>query len=471
VRIALVHDWLTGMRGGEKCLEVLCRRFPDARLFTLLHAAESTSPVIERMQITTSFLQRLPGATRHYRYLLPLMPAAVRRLPIPGDVDLVVSLSHAVAKSVNPPPGVPHVCYCFTPMRYAWHRRADYFVASARFNRTPLAAVRNLLLDRLRQWDRATSDRVTHFVAISRTVAARIAESYGRPSRIIYPPVDTRFYTPVGGVSDGDRVGRVSDGDRVGRVSDGDRVDRVSDGDRVGRVSDGDRVGRVSDGDRVGRVSDGDRVGNGRADGDRAGNDPGHGDRTTHGPPSPTESPPTKRFYYLCVSALVPYKRIDLAIEACNRLGRRLVVIGSGPERRRLARLAGPTVELAGWRSDEAIRDHLRRARALLFPGNEDFGIVPLEAQACGTPVVAFGRGGATETVLPADATGPGTGLFFDQQTPECLAEAIRRFEAHPDRFSPQRARQQAERFAVERFEREMVGYLEEVAGAPAGKS
>ncbi len=374
VKIALVHDWLTGMRGGEKCLEVLCRRFPDARLFTLLHVAGSTSPAIERMEITTSFLQRLPGVGRHYRYLLPAMPAAVRTLNVPDDVDLVVSFSHAVAKSVQPPPGVPHVCYCFTPMRYAWHRRDDYFVASGRLPGTPWGWARNLLLDWIRGWDRSTSDRVTHFVAISRTVARRIAECYGRPSRVIYPPVDTRFYTPAARRS---------------------------------------------------------------------------------------EEP-----YYVCVSALVPYKRIDLAVEACNRLRRRLVVIGSGPEARRLGRLAGPAVTLAGWRADEEIREHLRRARALLFPANEDFGIVPLEAQACGTPVVAYGQGGATETVLPADAAGEGTGLFFDEQTPESLAEAIARLESHPERFRPEFARRQAERFATDRFERELVGYLEQVAGA-----
>ncbi len=380
MNVALVHDWLTGMRGGEKCLEVLCRRFPDARLFTLLHAPGTTSPAIERMRITTSFLQRLPGLRRHYRYLLPLMPAAVERLRIPPDVDLVVSLSHAVAKGIGPPPGVPHVCYCFTPMRYAWGRRDDYFIATGRFPQTPIATVRNLLLDWIRQWDQSTSDRVTRFVAVSRTVAERIAESYGRQSRVIHPPVDTHFYTPA---------------------------------------------------------------------------DVPRGDT------------------YLCVSALVPYKRIDLAIEACNRLRRKLVVIGSGPERRRLARLAGPTVKLAGWRTDEEIRDHLRRARALLFPGHEDFGIVPLEAQACGTPVVAYGRGGATETVLPAEGPRQGTGLFFDEQSPESLCRAIRRLEAHPHWFSPQLARKQAERFATERFERELVGYLEEVAASsrgPAGR-
>jgi glycosyltransferase involved in cell wall biosynthesis len=370
VKIALVHDWLTAMRGGEKCLEVLCRRFPQASLFTLVHAPGMTSPAIERMPITTSFLQRLPGVTTHYRWLLPLMPTAVERLEVPGDVDLVVSLSHAVAKGIRPPAGVPHVCYCFTPMRYAWDRRADYFCLSSRFRRTPMAAVRNLVLDRLQQWDRQSADRVTHFVAISRTVADRIAACYGRDSRVIYPPVDTEFYTPA----------------------DVRRED-----------------------------------------------------------------------FFLCVSALVPYKRIDLAIAACNRHRRRLVIIGEGPERRRLERLAGPTVTLAGWRTAEEIRDQMRRARALLFPGHEDFGIGPVEAQACGTPVVAFGRGGATETILPADESTVGTGWFFNEQTPEALYRAMELCQSHPDRFGPELARRQAERFATNRFERELVGYLEEV--------
>jgi glycosyltransferase involved in cell wall biosynthesis len=369
VKLALVHDWLTGMRGGEKCLEVLCRRFPDARLLTLLHVHGSTSPAIERMRIATSFLQRLPGAGRRYRYMLPLMPSAMEGLRVPRDVELVVSLSHAVAKSVVPPPGVPHVCYCFTPMRYAWHRRADYFRVSGRSSANPLAAARNMVLDRIRDWDRATSDRVTHFVAISRTVARRIAECYGRESTVIYPPVDTAFYTPA--------------------------------------------------------------------------------------------DVPREEFL-LCVSALVPYKRVDLAVEACNRLRRRLVVIGEGPERRRLERLAGPTVTMAGWRSDGEIRDHLRRATALLFPAHEDFGIVPLEAAACATPVVAYRAGGATETVLPADESTPGTGFFFDQQTPESLCRAIAVLDAFPAAFDPNLARRQAERFAVARFERELMGLLEE---------
>lgn len=359
------------MRGGEKCLEVLCRHFPDAPLFTLLHAPGTTSAAIERMHIVTSRLQRLPAARRYYRGLLPLMPAAVERLPIPRDVELVFSFSHAVAKGVRVPPGIPHVCYCFTPMRYAWHRRADYGVGTSSAWRHPLAAARGWLLDRIRHWDRQNSDRVSHFVAVSQTVAQRIAESYGRTSRVIYPPVDTDFYTP----------------------SDVQRED-----------------------------------------------------------------------YYLCVSALVPYKRIDLAVEACRRLGRRLLVIGQGPELRRLARRAGSTVQFTGWLPSEQIREHLRRCRALVFPGHEDFGIVPVEAQACGTPVVALGEGGATETVLPGSASQPGTGLFFAEPTVAALAEVLEHFEAHPEWFDAGLCRRQAERFTAARFEAELLDYLAEVA-------
>src|SRR5262245_30862764 len=234
LRVALVHDWLTGMRGGEKCLEVLCRRWPNAPLFTLLHRPGSVDPVIERRPLVTSGLQKLPGVHRYYRHLLPLMPAAATRWRIP-PCDLVVSLSHCVAKSAVPPPGVPHVCYCFTPMRYAWHMRDAYFGQQGR--RGIKAVLRDRLLARLRRWDQATAEGVTHFVAISRTVQRRIQQCYGRDSRVIYPPVDTDFYTPAA---------------------------------------------------------------------------------------LPRED------FYLVVSAFAPYKRIDLAVETCRRLGRPLVVIGTG---------------------------------------------------------------------------------------------------------------------------------------------
>ncbi|HWB08157.1 MAG TPA: glycosyltransferase [Pirellulales bacterium] len=387
MKLALVHDWLTGMRGGEKCLAAVCRRFPEAELFTLLHARGRLSPEIERMRINTSFLQRLPWIKRHYRYWLPAMPRAIESFRLPADLDLVVSFSHAVAKGVRPPPGVPHVCYCFTPMRYAWQLRGDYFADEAAEEPSPLASVlrlprrklsraRERLLDRVREWDRATSHRVTHYVAISRTIAQRITECYDRTSQVIYPPVDTDFFIP---------------------------------------------------------------------------------------------SAVSREEFYLCVSALVPYKKIELAIEACRRLGRPLVVIGSGPEARRLKKLAGRETRFLGWQSDETIRDYLGRCRALIFPGHEDFGIVPVEAQACGAPVIAYGRGGVTETVIAADETRVGSGVFFDEPTADSLVDALRWAETHPQQLSSSLARKQAVRFNADRYERELISLLETVAGGRLG--
>jgi glycosyltransferase involved in cell wall biosynthesis len=178
---------------------------------------------------------------------------------------------------------------------------------------------------------------------------------------------------------------------------------------------------------------------------------------------TPAETPLPREDYYLCVSALVPYKRIDLAVTACRLMGRRLVVIGTGPDERRLAQRAGPLATFLGWQSDEEIRQHLRRCRALLFPGHEDFGIVPVEAQACGAPVIALRRGGATETVLEADHRGPGNGVFFDQPNCESLVQAMSWLENNPASVSADVARQQATRFRSERYEQELVTYLESV--------
>lgn len=365
-RIALVHDWLTGMRGGEKCLEPACERWPDAPLFALLHKPGSVSPTIERHRPRTSFLNRLPRVDRYYRYLLPLMPTAANwQIP---PCDLVLSFSHCVAKAAVPPPGVPHVSYCFTPMRYAWHMRDAYF-ARGGLGRLKASAA-DLLLARLRDWDRRTASRVTHFIAISRTIHDRIRECYGRDSVVIYPPVDTDFYTPAN---------------------------------------------------------------------------------------VPRED------FYLVASALAPYKRFDLAVEACGRLGRKLVVIGSGQHAAKLRVAAGPTVSFLGWQSDESIRDHLRRCRAVLFPAEEDFGIVPVEAQACGAPVIAFGRGGATETIRPLGESTEPTGVFFREQTVDSVVEAIEQFEREAGAFDPRAARANALPFRKERFEAELFGYIDEV--------
>ena len=374
-RVVLIHDWLTGMRGGEKCLEPLCRRWPDARLYTLLHKRGSVSPTIEGVRVHPSALNLLPKVDRYYRYLLPLMPFAAGWTV--AGADLVVSLSHAVAKSARPPKGVPHVCYCFTPMRYAWHMKEAYFRESGPFGRLKAKAV-DALLSQIRNWDRRTAARVTHFIAISNTVRDRIRECYGRESDIIYPPVDTEFYTPAA---------------------------------------------------------------------------------------VPRED------FYLVVSALAPYKRFDLAIDACAKLGKKLVVIGSGQHAAKLQAAAGANVSFLGWQSDEVIRDHLRRARALLFPGEEDFGIVPLEAQACGCPVIGFDRGGLTETVKPLGAGSEPTGVFFAEQTTDAACEAIERFERDADRFDPRAARHQAVKFRKERFEAELFGYLEGVLRGAPGES
>jgi len=361
LRVALVHDWLTGMRGGEKCLEVLCEAFPDATLHTLLHDRGKLSPRIEAMEIRPSPLQRLPGITRHYRKLLPLMPLATRAWNV-GEVDLVVSLSHCVAKMVRPPRGVPHVCYCFTPMRYAWDGRDAYLDAWT--DRPIRKAVAGRLLDRLRDLDRSTSGRVSHFVAISETIRDRIDRCYGRESRVISPPVDTDFYTP--------------------------------------------------------------------------------------------KSQPRGDFY-LCVSALVPYKNLDQAVLACSASGRRLIVIGSGPEKARLERLAGPSVSFLGWQSDEVIRDHYRRCRALIFPGEEDFGIVPIEALACQSPVIALGRGGAAETVDQQ------VGRTYPEPTVQALTDALEGWEQDGQPFDPTLARSRAEALALPVFRRKILGYLAEV--------
>lgn len=365
LRIALVHDWLTGMRGGEKCLEVLCRAFPDARLYTLIHRRGATSPAIESMAIRTSPLQKAPGVFRYYRHMLPLMPAAASTWRL-KNVDLVVSLSHCVAKAVRVPAGTPHVCYCFTPMRYAWEGRDAYLEGWT--DRPIRRAVARTMLNRLREWDRSTAVRVSQFVAISETIRRRIAACYLRESTIVQPPVDAEYYQPD------------------------PRTDRED--------------------------------------------------------------------FYLIVSALVPYKRVDQAIAACQRSGKRLIVIGAGPDRSQLEAAAGPNTTFLGWQSDEVIRDHYRRCRALLFPGEEDFGIVPVEALGCGAPVIALRRGGASETVPDS------CGRLYDAPTVDALAAAIGGWEADGRPHDPSEARSRAESFALPVFRRRLLGVLTDAVTA-----
>ncbi|MGI6496531.1 MAG: glycosyltransferase [Kiritimatiellia bacterium] len=356
-RVVLGHDWLTGMRGGEKVLQHFAAAFPDAPIATLLANPDAIDDDLRSHPLACSFLQRIPGITRHYRSFLPLMPSAARRLRIP-PADLLLTTSHCVAKSFRAPPGARHLCYCFTPMRYAWLFQEEYL---GRGLRRLLAYP---LLARLRRWDRRTSDGVDRFVAISRAVARRIENFYGRECDMVHPPVDTRFYTP-------------------------------------------------------------------------------------HPDPAATGS----GGFDLVVSALVPYKRVDLAVRAYSAAKWPLKVVGAGTGLDRLRAMAGPTVEFLGWRSNDEIRDLYRACRLLVFPGEEDFGIVPLEAMACGRPVVAYGRGGALETV--SDGV---SGLFFLDSSEDSLLDAVSRAAAST--WEPAAIRAHAETFGPERFLSEIAAIV-----------
>ena len=368
MRVALIHDWLTGMRGGEKVLEALCELFPAADLFTLFHVPGSVSPAIERRRITTSFVQHLPLARRFYRRYLPLFPWAIERFRL-DDYELVVSSSHCVAKSVITPSHVPHICYCHSPMRYAWDQFDAYF-GPARVGAVASRWVYRPMLAGLARWDARTADRPSRFVSNSQHVAGRIARYYNRSSTIVYPPVDTVFYHPASA------------------------------------------------------------------------------SRASH---------------FLVVSALVPYKRIDLAIDACRRVGAPLRIVGDGPDRRRLEATAGADVTFLGRLTNAQIRSEYQSAQAVLLPGEEDFGIVPVEAQACGTPVVALAAGGALETVVDGE-----TGVLFSEGTSDAMAAALQRVAAL--RIDRAQMRDHAERFSRERHVAGMRAVIDEVMAAPTGR-
>ena len=361
MRVALVHDWLTGMRGGEKVLAAMADLFPQADLLTLLHVPGSCPQLVQGRRVVTSFLDKL-GVRKHYRWLLPLMPLAAGRLDA-RDYDLVISSSQCVAKGVRRSPGAIHLCYCHTPMRYIWAQQDQY---ARRLN--PLAAAAMACLrGYLRHWDLRSAANVDVFLANSQNVADRIARIYSRPAQVVYPPVDTAFFTPDGS----------------------DRED-----------------------------------------------------------------------FYLVASALAPYKCIDHAVDAFGRLGKPLRVIGSGQMMDKLRRQARANVTFLGWQSAEELRRHYRTCRAMVFPGEEDFGIAPLEAMACGAPVIAYGAGGALETVNDAAHSPQATGVLSQPHTVEALIDAVERFERIHRGFSPQSLAAWAANFGADRFRRQFIDAL-----------
>ena len=379
MKIAIIHDWLTGMRGGEKCLEVLCKLYPSADIFTLLHIPGKVSPVIESHRIHTSFIQNLPFAESKYRYYLPLMPSAIEAFDL-KEYDLILSSSHCVAKSVKPGPSSMHICYCHTPMRYIWDQFDQYFGKgkSSWFAATAIKFIRGWL----QRWDVKTSRRVNHFIANSRHVQKRIKKYYNQEAAIIHPPVDTGLFTP--------------------------------------------------------------------------------------------DTSEEKEDYFLIVSAFAPYKRLDLAVNAFNQLNLPFVVIGEGQDAKRLKEMAKTNIHFEGWLDNSQIRSHFARCRAFIFSGEEDFGITLLEAQAMGRPVIALGRGGALETVVPDSqswkpetgidkiATSQPTGVFFYEQTPEALIKAIQHFKSIESQFDADAIRTHAQKFDVSVYTERIKTFIEE---------
>ena len=343
MKVAIVHYWLVGMRGGEKVVEVLSDLYPEADIFTLVCNPDAISEKLRRHRITTSFLQKI-GGVRHYQKMLPLMPYALESFDLTG-YDLIISSEAGPAKGIIPGPNATHICYCHSPMRYIWDLYPQYRAAAGALTRVMMS----LTAPSLRQWDVTTSHRVDPFIANSTYVAQRIERYYRRSAHVINPPVNlSRF----------------------------------------------------------------------------------------------SQSPETEAGdYYLCAGQITPYKKIEIAVEACTRLGKRLVVLGAGATPS-LRRLAGPTVEFLGAVDDATMNRHFASCKALLFPGVEDFGIVPLEVMASGRPVIAFAKGGALETVVDGR-----TGMFFHEQTTDSVVDAIRRFETLAGNFDRRQLQAHARTF------------------------
>lgn len=359
IRVALVHDWLTGMRGGEYVLEAIADLFSRPELFTLLYIPGKIAPTLTTLKRHTSWLQKVPNAEKRYRHFLPWMPSMIEKFDL-KDFDLIISSSHCVAKGVRKPQGAVHVSYTFTPMRYMWDRYEDYFGPGR--SSLPVRLAARLLRPRFQDWDRRVSspDRIDHLIVLSQFIAQQVQRAYQREAEVIYPFANLERFT------------------------------------------------------------------------------------------LPREP---KQFYFM-VSAFAPYKRLDLAIEAFNRLKLPLLIVGSGQDEKRLKKLAGPTIDFLGPLSNSAIADFYSKCRAFVFPGIEDFGITPVEAMAAGAPVIALGEGGVTETVTEK------TGIFFYPQTVEALMEAVQKMETQWEQFSELDCRKRAAEFSREKFQIQLANSI-----------
>lgn len=374
MRVAIVHHWFVSQGGGERVAEVLAQMYPDADLFTLVADRDKLPKSLHHRSLRTSFLDRAPFAPRVYRQLLALYPLAVEHLDLSG-YDLVLTSDSGPMKGIIVSPSTVHICYCHSPMRYLWDQYHHYRTSMSRLSRS----VFSLAAHYVRSWDQRAAQRVTHFVANSSYVAARIRQYYGRDSTVIYPPVDVEISS------------------------------------------------------------------------------------------LPFTSAPSGA--YLTVGRLVPYKRIDLLIQACNLLGCELRIIGTGPEEGRLRSQAGNTIKFLGNVDEATLWEEYANCRAFIFAAEEDFGMAIVEAQGCGRPVIAFGKGGALESVGCLDVTAPcpqDTGLFFYEQTAMAVADAILRFEASEHCFQSHTIRERAGRFSAEVFRDSFQALVDTALHAPS---
>lgn len=363
LKVAIAHEWLDTYAGSERVVEQILNLYPHAELFSLVDfLAADERWFIHNKAVTTSFIQRLPRARKHFRQYLPLMPIAIEQFDL-STYDIVISSHHAVAKGIVTRADQLHISYVHTPIRYAWDLQWQY-LEQAGLKRGVKGLLTRLILHYLRLWDASSASRVDCFVANSRYIARRIWKTYRRSAQVIYPPVAVQRF----------------------------RCDRP------------------------------------------------RGD------------------FYLTVSRFVPYKRVDLTVAAFTRLGLPLVVIGDGAERSQLERSAGPNIQFLGYQSNAAVTDYMERCKAFVFPAEEDFGITPVEAQAAGAPVIAYGRGGVAETVIHGK-----TGLLFPRQTVDALTSAVVDFEQGMDLLASDMIRQHAEQFSEERFQQEFQQFLDDV--------
>ena len=348
MKVAIVHYWLVGMRGGEKVLEQLCILYPNADIFTHVYDLDAMSDTLKRHNINATFINKLPFAKKYYQTYLPLMPMALEELDLRG-YDLVISSESGPAKGVITDPRSLHICYCHSPMRYIWDMYQDYSRMTGFFKRLLLKPVSHYL----RVWDVTAAWRVDLFIANSSFISKRIKKFYRRDSAIIFPPV---------------------------AVDDFDISDTFDD-------------------------------------------------------------------YYLMVGQLVDYKRVDLAVRAFNKTGKRLVVVGGGDQLKKLKRLAMSNVQILGYRDFSTIKKYYSRCRALIFPGLEDFGMVPIEAMASGRPVIAYGKGGALDYVKNGK-----TGVLFYEQTIESIVLAVEKFEEEGVSYTPEELKAFASKFSAQNF-------------------